>query len=311
MTIAILSSGHGGQHPGMFRLTGAAPEAEPAFAAATKALDGRDPRGLVVDAPDALHEDRVAQLLCCTAALAAWRALGPAVEDANVLAGYSIGELAAWGCAGVLDVETVMHLARVRAEAMDEVAGAGTGLLALRGLARRAVDALCAEHACDVAIIDGPRSFVVGGVSTDLERLGADALARGATRTVHLPVAVASHTPRLAMASERFRTALEALPVRARVRPGLRLLRGIDGRVVFDVVEGEAALAAQIARPVDWARCLEACREALVTTVLELGPGHALAAMASEVMPRARCRSLDDFSTLAGARRWLADDRRG
>ena len=201
-----------------------------------------------------------------------------------------------------------MRLARVRAEAMEEVAGPGTGLLALRGLARAAVDDLCAEHACDVAIIDGPRSFVVGGTREDLARLGADALARGARRTVQLPVALASHTPRLAAASGRFRTALAEHSLPARVKPGLRLLRGIDGRTVFDVAEGKVALAAQIARPVDWARCLDACREALATTVLELGPGRALASMAAEVMPRARCRSLDDFSSLAGARAWLEDD---
>ena len=308
MTIAILCSGQGAQHAGMFRLTGELPEAEPVFAAAAEALDGRDPRRLVVDAHRDLHEDRVAQVLCCTAALAAWSVLEPSVDDAIVLAGYSIGELAAWGCAGLLDATTVMRLAVVRAEAMDDAAGLGSGLLALRGLPRPSVDALCVEHACDVAIIDGPRSFVVGGARDDLERLGADALARGASRAVRLPVAVASHTPRLAPASERFRTALAPLSLPARVKPGVRLLRGIDGRAVFDVLEGKTALAAQIAHSIDWARCLEACREALVTTVLELGPGRALASMASEVMPGARCRSLDDFSSIAGARRWLEDE---
>ncbi len=47
MTIAILCSGQGTQHRDMFALTAEAPEAAAVFAAATQALDGRDPRAIV------------------------------------------------------------------------------------------------------------------------------------------------------------------------------------------------------------------------------------------------------------------------
>ena len=42
MTLAILCSGQGRQHPGMFALTGDAPEAATLFAHAAKLLDGRE-----------------------------------------------------------------------------------------------------------------------------------------------------------------------------------------------------------------------------------------------------------------------------
>jgi [acyl-carrier-protein] S-malonyltransferase len=59
--------------------------------------------------PDQLYANQTAQLLCCTQALAAWAALdlGARLVPAKqiIVAGYSIGELAAWGCAGVFAVE--------------------------------------------------------------------------------------------------------------------------------------------------------------------------------------------------------------
>ena len=84
----------------MFDLVANCPEAEPVFAAAAEVL-GQDPRRFVREAaPADLFSDRSGQILCCTQALAARAALGTAWPARAVIAGYSIGELAAWGCAG-------------------------------------------------------------------------------------------------------------------------------------------------------------------------------------------------------------------
>ena len=69
MTLAVLLSGQGGQHPGMFDLTAALPEAQGVFAAAAPLL-GQDPRDLVRSGKD-LHANRIGQILCCVAGLAA------------------------------------------------------------------------------------------------------------------------------------------------------------------------------------------------------------------------------------------------
>ena len=98
--IAILCSGQGGQHPGMFDLFAGCALAEPIFKAAAEQL-GQDPRRFVHDTnPDALFADRVGQILCCTRALATWSALDVALPERAIIAGYSVGELAAWGKRG-------------------------------------------------------------------------------------------------------------------------------------------------------------------------------------------------------------------
>ena len=98
--VAMLCSGQADQHPQMFDLVADCPECEPVFLAAAEEL-GQDPRRFVREHPPAdLFVDRAGQILCCTRALAVWAALGAARPTRAVIAGYSVGEMAAWGCAG-------------------------------------------------------------------------------------------------------------------------------------------------------------------------------------------------------------------
>src|ERR1700761_2091043 len=121
-TIAILCSGQGRQHAGMFDLLAECLDAEPVFAAARQHLH-EDPRRFVREVPyDTLFKDNIGQILCCTRALAVWAGLGKACPARAVIAGYSVGELAAWGCAGSLDATATLQLAAQRASFMDAVA---------------------------------------------------------------------------------------------------------------------------------------------------------------------------------------------
>ena len=302
--LAILCSGQGGQNPAMFDLVADCPEAEPVFAAAAGVL-GRDPRQFVRQAaPAELFSDRGGQILCCVQALAAWQALGPARPDTAVIAGYSVGELAAWGCAGALDGPATLGLVQRRAAAMDAAAPSDGGLAAILGLRRPTLEPILARHAVDIAIVDGVDSFVVGGHRAALAAACREAAERGARRTVDLPVAVPSHTPFLSAATQQFRPVLRAASPRL-PRAAYRLLAGIDGDTIFDIETGIDKLARQISTTIDWAACLESCRSAGAERALELGPGAALSHMASALFPDGRARAVEDFHTLAGLRTWL------
>jgi [acyl-carrier-protein] S-malonyltransferase len=312
VTLAILCSGQGAQHSAMFELTAQCVPSQPIFRAATSVL-GSDPRQWVQTAtPSELYANESAQLLCCTQALAAWAALAIRQQTRGeelVIAGYSVGELASWGCAGLIQAQDLLRLARSRAQAMSAAAGTDSALAAIRGLSRATLEALCRAQGCEIAIVLSEDHFIVGGPRSGLTLLCEQALRVGAQRSTPLPIAVAAHTSLLAAASSAFSAQLALIPIAPTVAAGVRLLSGVDGDAVLNVNCGIEKLAAQISHTVDWCACLTACREAGVTRVLELGPGRALASMAREALPEARCRALDEFKSLEGVRAWLRVER--
>ncbi|CAJ2929597.1 ACP S-malonyltransferase [Burkholderia pseudomallei] len=306
MTIAILCSGQGGQHAGMFALTADLPEAAPLFAHAA-ALLGADPREWVRDADDeALRENFAAQLVCTLQAVAAMTRLDALLPRRRCVAGYSVGELAAWSVAGLVKARDALDLVAARARAMDAASDGDARMLFVRGLARDAVDASCAAHGAAVAIVNPGDAYVLAGPRAALDALAADARARGAARVTPVCVRVASHTHWLDAAVPRFRAALAGARIARAPAPGTRLLSGIDGAPVLDVAAGADKLARQIAEPLDWAACVAGCVEAGARAFVELGPGRALAEMAAAAFPALPARSLADFRSWDGVRAWLS-----
>jgi [acyl-carrier-protein] S-malonyltransferase len=305
MMIAILCPGQGWQNPDMFALTGETPEASILFEHAATLL-GRDPRDFVrSDTSEALHRNRTGQILCTVQALAAAAALRETMPDRIIVAGYSVGEVAAWGVAGLFGMTDTLDLVARRAEAMDAASLPGDGLLFIRGLSRDDVDRLCQRYEAAVAIVNPGDAFVLGGGRTALHAIAKEAKVMNAVKVIDLPVEVASHTRRLVAASADFRESLRLTSVTFPPAAGTRLLSGIDGAPVIRIDSGLDKLAAQISQTVQWAGCLQACMEAGATAFLELGPGHALSEMVASAWPDVPTRSLDDFRSIQGARSWL------
>ena len=306
MTLAILCSGQGPQHPNMFALTGDAPEAANLFVHAAALLGGRDPRAIVQTALDeAIHQNRVGQILCTLQALAGTATLRDAWPRRQIIAGYSVGEVAAWSVAGLVDATTTLELVSRRAEAMDAASRPGDGLVFVHGLSRDAVEDLCKRHDAAVAIVNPGDAYVLGGTGEALDIMADEGRKMGAARIVRLAVNVASHTPRLATASVEFGKVLDHTPMMHIPDASVRLFSGIDGSVVANIAAGMDKLAKQISHTVQWAACLEGCAEAGASAFLELGPGRALSEMAERTYRDIPARSLEDFRTLQGARAWL------
>lgn len=231
-------------------------------------------------APDAMYENAIAQPLVCAIELAAAATLDLPVQ---LLAGYSIGELAAYGIAGALEVGDVLRLAQIRARAMDAACSDPQAMIALRGTAP------VLPRGVFPAIRNGPDRLVAAG----------HAAAVGTLDGTILPVRVASHTPLMAPAVPVFRTALEASDFRA---PRLRMLAGIDGQPVLTRARAIDTLARQLAETVDWAACMEGLRENGCTSALELPPGANLARMLRETDIPAR--AMAEFRSPRGAADW-------
>lgn len=303
MNLAVLCPGQGAQHPEMLDLISGQPAAEQVLSAGADAL-GVHVRDWLAQ-PDAIHDNIIAQPLVCLTELATWAVLHDKVgwvDGPTAVAGYSVGELAAYACAGGLDASELARLARIRASAMNTAGERPGGLFALRGLNRTNVEALCAGHPAWVAIVNGDDAFVIGGEAPILETLAERARRQGAVVTC-LKVGVASHTPLMAEAMGPFQLALQDSTLRAPKPP---VVAGIDASWVTTRARAITTLAAQISSTVEWSRCLETLYERGCRVFFELGPGSALSRMVREILPRdTEARSLAEFRTLDGAASWL------
>jgi [acyl-carrier-protein] S-malonyltransferase len=257
-------------------------------------------------APADLYANAVAQPAIVAATLAMWEALRGIAEPA-VVAGYSIGELAAYGVAGALSATESVALAARRAALMDACAQPAQAMLAVSDLTpARAAQALRASGYA-AAIETGEQTCIAGGPAAALEAARAAVAALGGRSSV-LPVAVASHTPLMRAAVAPFAEALRNAhwqPWRATV------LSGIAAAPVRDAAMACEHLSRQLAETIRWMDCMDACVEAGVGVALELGPGNALSRMLQARHPHLACRSVTDFRSIAGIRTWLARQTAG
>jgi [acyl-carrier-protein] S-malonyltransferase len=298
VSLGLLCPGQGDQTPGMFAVLKDDSRARPVWEIFSHET-GCDPFAL---SSQQMQVNRIAQPLVCAFQLAVWAAIGDALAPVRALAGYSVGELAAYGCAGALGARDVLALARTRAALMDEAFRGGGAMLAVRGLDRATLRALCARHGVEIAIVNDDDRMVIGGAPEPIAACGFEARELGA-KTTPLAIRIPSHTSLMRPAVEPFRRALEQAVWQ---RPSAPVLAGVGGAPVFAPAPARDALAAQLAQTIDWAACLDGLRERGCTVLLELGPGAGLARMARDRMPEIPARSVAEFNSLLGARDWVA-----
>jgi [acyl-carrier-protein] S-malonyltransferase len=298
MTFAVLCSGQGNQHPAMLSLLNDVGASEVLDAAAGEL--GFDLRDAVAGSAD-LFDNLLAQPLICVAQCAAWHAMREALPPPVAFAGYSVGELASYACAGALSVRALAQLACERAQIMQAAAKTPGGLVALRGLYRPQIDALCRDRELWVAIVIDEAGFVLGGSQRAIDRCVDEARSQGAQITC-LRVGIASHTPLLKDAVERFRGVLERSTLSD---PPIAVLSGTDASLISERSAAIDALARQIAQTINWARCLDSLYERGARVFIELGPGNALARNAQARFEGVESRSLDDFGSLSAAVDWV------
>ncbi|WP_368507476.1 acyltransferase domain-containing protein [Bradyrhizobium lupini] len=306
--LAQLCGGQGTLSDKMFDLVADQPAAEPVFTAAT-ALLGADPREFVrTRSADELAVNHPSQILAVTSALAIHACIADLLTEQTAVTGYSVGEMAAWSIAGIWTAQEALRLTDVRARLMEGAAAQPGRLAYVRGLDRTALEALLEEHRCEIAIQNPAQLFVVGGAEQDVIELCRDARKQGAGRAGLLAVRIASHTRQLEQACKPLQQAIDESK-RSPIASQRTLLAGSEGERIFSARAAGAKLAHQVARPINWSATLDALSELGASTILDLGPGHALAEMAQTAFPSTPCYGVDGFHTLDGLRNWIANRR--
>ena len=218
MSLALLFPGQGVQAAGMLPWLECEPGAAPVLAILASHL-GADWRSRLADDAWA-SSNQVAQPLMTGVALAVWGALESRLPGPSMVAGYSVGEVAAYSVAGLFDAATALELARRRAELMDTSnAAAPGGLLAVRGLTTQTVEQIGIRIGVSVAIDVGIDRCIVGGALSSLAA-AERALRDAGAEVTPLRIRVASHTHAMAEAAAEFARVLDPDALAAEQVPG-------------------------------------------------------------------------------------------
>ena len=301
MTLGLLFPGQGTQHPAMLPWLGPT-GSQPAALRQMASVLGDDWRQRLPDAAWSV-DNRVAQTLLTGISLAAWQVLAPLLPAPAAVAGYSVGELAAFSVAGVFSAEQAVALADQRAAIMAAcVVGHATGLLSLSGTPAGWAASLCQRLGLALAIRLGEDRCIIGGPTVALG-IAEQAAAAAGVHSSRLAVALASHTPWLAPGAPSLAEVLAAVPF---ARPNAVLVCNFSGTALRRERDLRQALAGQIARTVLWDSCMDTLAERGVRCVLEVGPGSSLSRLWQGRHPAIPARSADEFGSPQAVAAWVA-----
>lgn len=256
-----------------------------------------------LEEPSSLYRNDCAQPLICLYQAMVWAVLKTRLPEPELFAGYSLGELSAYACAGQLTWPDVIRLAGVRGRLMQASASAsGQAMVAVLGLPLPALAEVARAHSAYPAIING-RDHVIYGMPAELAaHFARGAEESGATRTVLLPVAAAAHTPHQAGAAAAFEQELRQV---AHHPSGRAVLSGVSGQKIWGREPMITALSVQIRQTIDWQACMETAHGLPGRVFLELGPGSSLVRMLQEAFPGVEARSAAEFHDLTAVGKWV------
>ncbi|MFO8142959.1 MAG: ACP S-malonyltransferase [Marinobacter sp.] len=306
MKSAFVFPGQGSQSVGMLKTAAEVwPMISETFDEASKVL-GYDVWHLCQHGPaEELNQTMVTQPVLLTASIALWRqwcVVGGPRPD--FMAGHSLGEYSALVAAESLDFIEAVKLVQLRGELMQEAVPVGEGrMAAILGLEDADVLAACEEAANGDVVaavnFNAPGQVVIAGSTAAVERAIEACKARGARKTMILPVSVPSHCALMKGAAEQLAEALGDIRFNDAVIP---VVQNVNAEAAKDAETLKANLLKQLYSPVLWTDSIRSLTSEGVNVAVECGAGKVLAGLIKRIDRNLPVHGIEDPDSLTNAK---------
>ena len=256
----------------------ASAEARQIFDLADEVLDN-DVKSFCFNGPvESLKQTAVTQPAIFAHSLAALEVLKRQGMRPDLVAGHSVGELAALVAAGVMRVEDGFRVVGVRGHAMQVAGKTRPGAMAaVLGLADDVLIQLCDDLRSSghvtTANFNCPGQVVLSGEENAVKKALEKASALGAKRAVRLPVSGAFHSALMRPALAVLTDILDDVPF-ARAR--IPIIPNVTAKPTRDPDLLKNLLIKQVISPVRWTESMQCLAAEGVTHAIEVGPGTVL-----------------------------------
>jgi [acyl-carrier-protein] S-malonyltransferase len=296
---AFIFPGQGTQSVGMGAdLYQASPAARKVFGTADKVL-GFPISRLILEGPqeelDKTINAQPAILTVSLACLEAAKEMNEALPQPDFVAGHSLGEYTSLVAAGALDIPDAVRLVRRRGELMQEASGRYPGgMAAILGLDEFVVEELCGETGAKIANINSETQIVISGDRLALVRAIDLATARGARRTVLLPVSGAFHSTLMRPAQEGLAEAVDNAAFHALKIP---VVGNVTARPIKQAKTAKKELLNQLCQCIQWKNSVQYMVASGVANFVEFGPGKVLSGLIKRIDQDAKVTNVNDMTS--------------
>lgn len=300
---AYVFPGQGSQSVGMgLELYEWSEAARHVFLEADRALELQWPLSeLMFQGPEEdLRDTTNSQAAILVVSIACWKAwleymeiCGIAIPQIVCVAGHSLGVYTAMVVAGVLKFQDAVRLARARGVLMQKASEQNSGgMAAIIGLDQLILEEICAQTGGEIANVNSDEQIVISGERIAVAQAMDLASARGARKTIPLPVSGAFHSRLMKSAQWGLAKAVAQLSFKD---PCVPIIANSSGLPLTTATQIEKELIRGVCECVYWRDSVLCMTETFkVSHFIEFGLSRVLTSLIKRIDPSVQVVTLSD-----------------